>query len=502
MVTNAGTDAVLFTLRQGLKHLVERGKPGRVLKHTQRKLIQDGMPRNQAMHLIQLLTTNQILQRGALNDVQRLADLIHEEVRQAGYLQEEADQLYSTLIYTLFQMESEGSALIASAHAAMFLKAYPSPSQRALQQQFQAANQHPVQYSTQQLQEILRQAQQTTAKLVVRADGKPEFHDLHLQISAKGEQARVLQEAVTRVLKGEEVSIQGDVRFTAGHPDLDHFLHFDQPAAELHLKPLPNVQRRELRLRAPGGLEATLTAEIHFEPGQQQFTLLLASTPELAMRLTFSDQEIAWNGSINFGQHLPTKLHRDVLRFLALMGLRNARLIDNSTGLELLTYREPDPHLLRLRQICIEILECLDLQEFVQALPNGHFSFVPLEQLPPQDRSIYRRMAQHAAGTLLATQQHYIGDFVLTPALAQALSQSASRKRVLMRLTHTLTLPDCTPLELSLEFVGPHVTVRQRGKRLSYAKLSQHTNQVVTLDIRGQVAESTLNVATLDSTEP
>lgn len=494
IATNASYDLLKFIGANALKRLRDPKIRGRILSDARKRMVAGGMPDGQATFLKNLAAEKELLQRGAMQDVTRLSELIQTEVTGAGCLPFEGEALYQALVQSIAGALASDS-FTGSLMAGSYLSAHPTPVARGLLYQFAQALHEPEKLGGELLARILREAGQMQAKLAVSADGKIEIageYSLHIQ--ADGPDAGMLQDAMERVKQGETVTVDaskpGSIRFTLGHAILDRLQGFDRPIQALRFSPAPQVFKQVLYARVPRLGEVAINAELTLLPNQQGLRLTLVDRPEFKFSLTFTPEVWTWDFHVDWAERPPEYGDRKVMKFLTYLAHPNGRVVDEK-GKQLFKLGDSWADLQRLGWVAEVNLHLIELRQYVQAELGGQLR-LPLPDLDEKEFRTLRDMTRCAQHELDGTSQYLRGQYLVTEDFVRSLTGQNARNEIYLEMTQYLSLPDSTPLKLTKNFARPKITMRQNGRKVGRSKWPSLIGQTVEVEFFGEISRSSL----------
>lgn len=497
IATNAGYDLLKYISGKALKRLNEQNVRDRIVEDTGKRMIAAGMPAEQARFLARQVEQKNFLQRGAMEDVAQLADLIHREIKQMGYFPAEADALYTALVQAL-AAELGSNPFMDSLAVGHYLTVHPTPFARDTMFQFTQALQEPEKLAGTLLGNILKEAGLPNAQLAAGPDGMPRLTgDYTLTIEADAPDASKLHDALQRVQRGEtvvvEASTAGTIRFTTGHSVLDRIQGFDRHPTALRLSPAPQVFTRRLYARARELGEVAIDASMTVFPARSGFSVTLADKPGLKFSISMTEKEIRWDFHIDWLNAPPTFEDRNVMKFLMYAAHPNGRILDDK-GKQLFKLSERSEEFRRMGWVAEANLYVIDVHRYVTEELNGTFTYL-LPELDQRSFMTLKDMARHARDELDGLEQTVRGTFLMTRDFIQSVLVTKSKSRLFVEMTQFLSLPASTPLKLTKDFARPKVTIRKDGKRVPRAQLTGLIGLAAEVEFSGAVSNARLHVA-------
>ncbi len=496
VATNASYDVFKYLGSKALKRLLDPTLRKRILLDAQHRMITLGLSPHQAQFLADMAREKEFLQRGALQDVARLSELIQTEVNERGYFPFEGEALYRALIQAITaQLSSDtftGSLLVGN-----YLATNPTPFSNSAVIQYSQALQEPEKLGGALLGRILKDAGHPNAKLVVGADGTLELTgDYSITLSADGPDGAKLHDALQRVQNGETVVIEasqmGSIRFSAGHSVLDRIQGFDTPPQAVRFSPAPQTLRRTLSARVRGVGEVSVDAQVKLLPDRKGFVITLVDRPNLRFVLTMSAERISWNFVADWTETQPDYEDRKIMQFLMYATHPSGQIVDER-GKHILRQGKRPKEFARVGWVAEANLYTIDLRQYVANELCGTFSLL-LPRLNEKEFKTLRDMARQSRDELDGVSQKIRGTFLLTKDALHSLTGPTSKKGLYVEMTQFLSLPDSTPLKLTKNFVRPKVTVWQKGKRIPRAKWAALAGQEAEIVFNGPISDAKLEI--------
>ena len=509
VATNASYDFAKFIGSKALRRLLDPKIRERIQKDACQRMISRGVPAEQAKFLTALVEEKEFLQRGAMQDVARLSELIQKEVSERGYFPFEAEVLYQALVEALAG-ELASNSFVGSMLAGTYLATHPTPFAQDILYQFAQALREPEKLGGDLLGRILQEAGQHNAKLLVGADGQLELvGEYSFQINADAPDAGKLYDALQRVQGGETVVIEaskiGSIRFTTGHSILDRIQGFDRHPQAVRFSPTPRVFKRTLHARVREFGEVAVDAQITLFPNREGLSITLVDRPGFKFVITMTQQWFRWDFHIDWKEFPPQYEDRKVMKFLMYAAHPHGKIMDEK-GKQLLRLSDRSEEFRRLSWVAETNLYIIDLHHFTTHDLNGQFNIL-LPELDDKEFKTLRDMARCARDELDGIEQNVRGDFLITDDFISSLTGKNSKNGLYVEMTQFLALPDSMPLKLTKDFVRPRITLRQNGKRIPRARWHTLIGQAAEVEFSGPVSHSTLTVnhaqelPTDDSTE-